>query len=68
MASQTSSVSGSVTTYTITDMENSTITVAVTQNPTVGVTATFTSSGAVHGDAMSMLAQLMLLVATGIVP
>ena len=68
MAAQTKSVSGNTTTYTITDAEGSTITIAATTTPVQGVTTTFTSSGSVHSDANQMLAQLMLLLATNLLP
>ena len=68
MAAQTKSVSGSVTTYVITDNEGSTCTVVATQNPTTGLTTTFSSSGGLHSDGMAFLSTLMLLTQTGIAP
>ena len=67
MATQTKSVSGQVTTYTITDEENNAMTVAVTNNPVTGFTTLFGGS-AVHNDAVNMAAQLLLLVGNGLLP
>ena len=68
MAAQTKSTSGNTTTYTITDMTGSTVTVVATTTPVQGVTTTFSSSGGLHEDGMQMLAQLMLLLATNLLP
>jgi hypothetical protein len=69
MANQTKSVSGSTTTYVITDQENNTLTLAVSQTPiTVQQSVTFTSAGALHSDGLNMAAQLLLLLATGLLP
>lgn len=68
MASQTKSVAGNVTTYTITDQESNTVTVAATQNAVTGVTVTYTSSGGLHADGMALLSTLNLLLQTGVVP
>jgi len=66
--SQTKTVSGSTTTYVITDTEGSTVTVAVTQSYGAGMTATFSSSGNVHQDGQQQLVTLMQLVSTGLLP
>lgn len=68
MASQTKSVAGNVTTYTITDQESNTVTVAATQNAVTGVTVTYASSGGLHADGMALLSTLNLLLQTGVVP
>ena len=69
MASQTKSVSDSTTTYVITDMENNTLTLRVSQNPqTTPLSVTFTSSGALHPDGLAMVSNLLLLLQTGLVP
>lgn len=68
MAAQTKSVSGNTTTYTITDMTGSTVTVAASTTAVQGVTTTFTSSGGLHEDGAQMLATLMLLLATNLLP
>lgn len=68
MAAQTKSVSGAATTYVITDMENNTVTVVATQNPTTGLTVTYSSSGGLHADGMALLSTLNLLLQTGIAP
>jgi hypothetical protein len=68
MADYTSKVvSGNTTTYTITDTTGASATVAVTQNSTVGNTIVY-AGAAVHGDAVNQMAQLSLLLATGLVP
>ncbi len=59
MASITKSVSGSVSTFVITDINASTLTLAVTNNATTGLTTTFSSSGGVSHDGMRMLWNLL---------
>lgn len=68
MASRTITTVGSVTTIVVTDVAGNTVTLAVTQNPTTGTTMTYTSSGNVEQDANQMVAQLMLLLSTGLIP
>lgn len=68
MASRTITVSGNTTTVVVTDVAGNTVTLAMTSNPTTGVTMTYTSSGNVEQDANQMVAQLMLLMSTGLVP
>lgn len=67
MASQTSSVSGNVITYTITDQANNTATIVQTNNPVSGTTCTFSSSGGLRPDGLNMMAQMLLQIATGLV-
>lgn len=59
MASITKSISGAVSTFVITDINASTLTLAVTNNATTGLTTTFTSSGGISRDAMRMLWNLL---------
>lgn len=67
MASMTSSVSGSTTTYVITDVAGNTVT--VTALPPGQVVGIATSGSGVLNDALSMLAQLLLqLAANGTSP
>lgn len=68
MAKQTKSTSGNTSTYIITDQENNTITVAATLNPGSGMSTVFTSSGGLLNDGMAMLAQLLLLISTNLLP
>lgn len=68
MAMQTETVSGNVHTYTITDMELNTLTITATSNPVTGLTATFVSSGGLHGDGLALLSTLVLLLQTGLTP
>jgi hypothetical protein len=68
MSSYTETVSGNVTTYVITDMENNTLTAAVTNNGVLPVSVVFTSSGGLHPDGLQQLITLALLWQTGVVP
>lgn len=68
MAALTKSISGAVTTYVITDQEGSTATLAVTTGPVTGNTIVYSSSGGLHYDGQNMMAQLLLQLATGLVP
>lgn len=69
MASQTKVVAGNVTTYTITDEGNNTVAVACTQAPGQIITVKFTSStNGLLPDGVNMLAQLLLLVGTNLLP
>lgn len=61
------SVSGSTTTYTITDTAGVSATAAVTANPVTG-NVTLLGGSAIHGDGLNQMAQLLLLLATGLVP
>jgi hypothetical protein len=61
------SVAGAVTTYTITDCKGTSMTLAVTQNPTLPMTSTLTGTG-VLPDAMKIAAKLLLQTSTGLVP
>ena len=68
MATQTKTVSGNTTTYVITDLELSTVTVALTQTFGGGRTCTFVSSGGLHQDGQQTLTTLMQLISTGLTP
>lgn len=68
MAGMTKSVSGSTTTYTITDVEGASIAVAVTQSFGAGTTLTSTTTGNLHQDGQLMLANLMQMVSTNLLP
>jgi len=61
-------VSGNVTTYVITDVEGSSVTVALTQSYGAGRTCTFSSSGGLHQDGQLQLTTLMQLISTGLTP
>jgi hypothetical protein len=65
---QTKTVSGNVTTYVITDTENSSVTVALTQTFGGGRLCTFSSSGGLHSDGQLLLTTLMQLISTGLTP
>lgn len=67
MATQTKSVSGSTTTYTITDEAGNAMTVAVALPLGTAVKVTF-AGAAVLPDAQQMLVTLMQLVSTGVIP
>jgi hypothetical protein len=68
MANYTSKATvGAVTTYTITDTTGSSATAALTANPVTGNTLVL--GGALqHGDGMNTMAQLLLNLATGLIP
>lgn len=68
MAKQVKSVSGTTTTYTITDVEGNTLAVAVNTATTLPLAATFTSTGALLQDGMNVLMVLMQLIGTGLLP
>lgn len=69
MATQTKTTTGnSITTYVITDLEGSTVTVVLTQGYGSGRTLTFASSGGLHQDGQQMLTTLMQLLSTGLTP
>lgn len=69
MASQTKTVSGTTTTYVITDMEGNTLTLVASPNPiTTQLSVTFTSSGALHSDGLALTSTLVLLLQTGLTP
>ena len=67
MATWTQSTSGSVVTYTITDNESNTGTIAVTKNPVTGFT-TALSSSALHNDGLQTVVELLLLISTNLLP
>lgn len=67
MASQTKSVIGNTTTYVITDMTGAAATVTVTTGVVTGNTVAY-SGASVHEDAINMIAQLSLQLATGLLP
>lgn len=66
--SQTKTTSGNTTTYVITDVEGSTVTVTLTQTFGGGRTCAFSSSGGVHQDGQQQLVTLMQMVSTGLTP
>lgn len=68
MAGLTKVVAGSTTTYTITDTIGASIAVAVTQSYGAGTTLTSTTTGNLHQDGQQMLANLMLMVSTNLLP
>lgn len=68
MATQTKSVVGAVTTYTITDIGGATNTIAVTQNPGTGITWTLASTGNTRLDGQYMTTNLLQMVSTGLLP
>lgn len=65
---QTKTTSGNNTTYTITDVEGSSVTVVLTQTYGGGRTLTFSSSGGLHQDGQLQLTTLMQLLSTGLTP
>ena len=65
---QTKTVSGNVTTYVITDVENSSVTVVATQTYGAGRTMTFSSSGGLHVDGQLQLTTLLTMLSTGLSP
>jgi hypothetical protein len=65
---QTKTVSGNTTTYVITDLQNATVTVALTQGFGSGRTITLASSGNFHQDGMLQLTTLMQLLSTNLTP
>jgi hypothetical protein len=65
---QTKTVSGNVTTYVITDVEGSSVTVTATQSYGAGRTLTFSSSGGLHVDGQLILTTLMQQLSTGLSP
>lgn len=68
MAGMTKAVAGQVTTYTITDVEGSSIAVAVTQSYGAGTTMTSTTTGNLHQDGQLLLTNLMQMVSTNLLP
>lgn len=64
----TKTVSGNVTTYVVTDVEGSSVTVVATQTYGGGRTLTFSSSGNFHVDGQLQLANLMQMLSTGLTP
>lgn len=68
MATQTKTVSGSTTSYLITDESGNTLTVAATSAVT-GITVLFTSSAnGLLQDGQQTLTTLMQLISTGLLP
>lgn len=67
-SSSSSSSTGVTTTYVITDVEASTLTVVLTDSYGGGRSCTFTSSGGLHPDGQQLLTTLMQLVSTGLTP
>lgn len=67
MASVTKSVSGSTTTFAVTDMTGAIATMSVVGGGVTGNTVQF-SGAAVHNDAVALMANLMLQLETGLVP
>jgi hypothetical protein len=67
MASVTKAVSGAVTTFTITDQEGNSATIAVTTNNITGNTIQYGGSG-VHNDATALMFNLMNQLQTGLIP
>lgn len=69
MATQTKAVvSNTVTTYTITDLEGSSVLITRTQGYGSGITLTFASTGQLHVDGQAMMTTLMELLSTGLAP
>lgn len=69
MAQRTkSSVVGNTTTYTVTDAQGVTATVAITQGFGSGRTATVTAPLGIHQDGMLALHTLLLMLGTGLTP
>lgn len=67
MASVTKSVSGSVSTFAITDNGGTVATIAVNAAPTTGITCTF-SGGALRQDGVAMVVHLCQQLQTGLIP
>lgn len=67
MAQQTKTTSGNSTAYVITDVANNTATITQTKTPGYAVTVSF-SGGPLLPDGTEMVAQLLLLLATGLTP
>lgn len=68
MASRVKTSSGNTVTYTITDAQGITATVAATQGFGSGRTAVITSSGGLHYDGQLALHTLLLMLGTGLTP
>ena len=68
MAAVVKSVSGQVTTYTITDVKGNPIVFALTQGVSTGITQTISSTGSVCQDAMVVFASLVQQTMTGQLP
>jgi hypothetical protein len=67
MASVTKSVSGAVTTFTITDVNNNAATITVTSNSVTGNTCQY-GGAAVANDATALMFNLMNQLQTGLIP
>lgn len=68
MASVTKSISGSATTYVITDVAGNTLTIVSTAGAVTGNTTTFATSAGVHDDALALAFNLMNQLQTGVEP
>jgi hypothetical protein len=66
MASVSKSVSGTTTTFTVTDQANNAATMVVSATNT-GLTVQF-SGAAVYKDAVALMSQMMLQLQTGVIP
>lgn len=67
MATQSKTSSGNSTTYTITDVAGNTASVSQTKLPGYEVTCSY-SGGPLLQDGNALMAQLMLLLSTGLTP
>lgn len=67
-AGQVKTTSGNTTTYVITDVEGSSVTVVLTQTFGGGRLCTFSSAGGLHTDGQLLLTTLMQLLSTGLTP
>lgn len=67
MATRSKSVSGNLTTYTITDVAGNTMSVVVNTTPGLEITTTY-SGGPILQDGAQALMILMQLVSTGLLP
>ncbi len=67
MATWTQSVSGNVVTYTVTDQEGSTGTIAVTKGAVTGFTSAL-SSTTLHNDGLQTMISLLQQISTNLLP
>ena len=67
MASVTKAVSGSTTTFTVTDQEGNAATITVVSNSVTGNTCQY-AGAAVHNDATALMFNLMNQLQTGLIP
>lgn len=68
MATVTSSIAGTTTTYVITDQKSNTLTIAAAAPGPAGGGITYTSSGALLGDGQEIVQTLMTMLVTGLRP